>query len=105
MGYSSQLAIAVQVNAERHNKWLAGGMIRRVKIQWTNNTLDLKITKGNKQLKRKDQLVGEAVIQCRKLPFLFVRICRWSAKFVFNFIPHRANIFLGLAHLGRDHLP
>ena len=39
MGHSSQLAIAVQVNAERHNKWLAGGMIRRVKIQWTNNAL------------------------------------------------------------------
>ena len=37
MGHSSQLAISVQVDAERHNKWLAGCVIRRVRIQWANS--------------------------------------------------------------------
>ena len=46
------------------------------------------------------------IVRCTQGPnYLFVRIRRWSAKFVLDLIPHRTNIFLGLAHLGRDHLP
>ena len=71
MGHSSQLAIAVQVNAERHNKWLAGCMIRRVKIQWGNNARGCEDQQKEQNSQKKGQLVGEAVIQCRKLPFSF----------------------------------
>ena len=57
MGHSSQLAIAVQVNAKRHNKWLAGGVIRRVKIQWANNALGFEIHQ-REQTAQKKRLTG-----------------------------------------------
>ena len=59
----------------------------------------------NEKTQRRIKLGGECYYTVPQASFSLVRICRWSAKFVFNLIPHRANIFLGLAHLGRDHPP
>ena len=68
-----------------------------------------KVEKSNKRRKEEERkptsLGGETVIRCRRTAFSLVRACRWSAKFVFDLIPHRANVFLRFAHLGRDHPP
>ena len=63
------------------------------------------IVKNEKTVKDEAKLGGESYNTVPQASFFLVRICRWSAKFVFDLIPHRANIFLGLAHLGRDHPP
>ena len=115
MGHSSQLAISIQVNAERHSKWLAVCMMWKFKVsveQLCPKVVRVKkcigrgkAIKGRQEEERKARsLGGETVIRCRRTAF-YVRGCRWSAKFVFDLIPHRANIFLRFAHLGRDHPP
>ena len=70
MGHSSQLAIAVQVNAERHNKWLAGCVIRRVRIQWDNSAHGSE-DKQEENSQKEGQLVGETGIPYRNVPFSF----------------------------------
>ena len=68
MGHSSLLAIAVQVNAERHNKWLAGCVIRRVRIQWDNSVHGSE-DKQEENSQNEGQRIGETVIPYRNVPF------------------------------------
>ena len=74
-------------------------------FQWSNNARVCEDQKlRTKNLKRRVNSVVKLEYSAAGQFFLF-RKCRWSAKFVFDLIPHRTDIFLGLAHLGRDHPP